>query len=288
MVDGQDPQKPKPGTGSEEADPSQEEFVENPSSSSMEGGQGSSEEEIVIAPTPEAKQYEYQHPLLKGKTPEEIERIVAAQEASIRSQDEELNKRVAGNRQDAAPKPVEEPDPEYDDDFLAPKFKTLEQRLTNRLNKMVEPLTKGRAGEDAKTVRETLRSELKHFSLLEPHINQLMRENGQDPNAAQESQLRMLYHTAVGLAHDRGIPLTSGEEAPKPKEEAVPTPPQNRPSAAPLPSGGGPKKRELTEQERRIAHEQFRGEKDPEGEYRKLQEADIEEVVQPGFSKDQW
>ena len=66
--------------------------------------------------------------------------------------------------------------------------------------------------------------------------------------------------------------------------------PQHRPSAAPLPEPqkeGGPV-RELTENERILAKEYFPTEANPEDKYRELQDAEVDDIVEPGFSKEGW
>lgn len=64
--------------------------------------------------------------------------------------------------------------------------------------------------------------------------------------------------------------------------------PQHRPSSAPLPEGPKETVRKLTEQEKILAHVQFKGHADPEGEYRKMQDIEEDEVVNPGFSSEGW
>lgn len=64
--------------------------------------------------------------------------------------------------------------------------------------------------------------------------------------------------------------------------------PQHRPSGAPLPQAPKPQKRELSENEKTLARFYFPNAEDAEEEYRKLQDAEIDEVVQPGFSKEGW
>ena len=44
----------------------------------------------------------------------------------------------------------------------------------------------------------------------------------------------------------------------------------------------------IEEDERRLAKEFYPGSKDPEGDYRRDQDADESDVVSPGFSKEGW
>lgn len=244
-----------------------------------------------------APQHQYQHPLLKGKSPAEIEALLAAQIETTQSLTRELNQRH--QEQPAAPAPKQEEDDAaaaYGDDFMAPKLRTLEDRLAKKLEQAVAPLREEVTKTRGDDVRSRLRKEFKHFEVLEPTIDMLLREQKQNPLTASEQQLKLLYHTAVGYANEKGIDLGRREAAPAPEnhnppkgEEQPPMGiPQHRPSGAPLPAARGPKKRELNEEERRLARQYFPDAKNPEEEYRKFQEADEDSVVEPGFSKGNW
>ena len=277
-------------------DPSQEESSSKTTSTSKSDGVVSVEKlEVEAAPgTPV-----YQHPLLKDKSPEEVDRIVKTLEAATREQNEELNRQHA-KLEAASSAPPPTPPPEevvkpYGDDFLGERFETFEKRLDAKLEVMVASLRRGEAKSETRTVRDRMATKFKHWTTLEPHIDRLLRDQKLDPTTATEAQLDMLYHTAVGLAAESGLDLGAG--APPPEPAAV-TPgvtppvniPQHSPSAAPLPdppSEAG-KPRELTENERILAKEYFPNAKDPEEEYRKLQDAEVDEIVTPGFSKDGW
>jgi hypothetical protein len=246
---------------------------------------------------------QFRHQLLRGKKPEEIERLFESLQDANRSMNEQLNRRV---EQPAAPTPGAQPavsdpldeEPDYGDSFIAPHLKTMEERIARRLEKAVSPLQQSQRAQQAETAREKLSKELKHFKVLETSIDQLIRDQGGNPKAASEAQLRLIYYTAVGLANDRGInlnqseaPTPQGEQGQPParKEEQQPMGiPQHRPSGAPLPRQGTQNRRKLTEDERRLAREFFPDAKDPEGEYIKEQDADEGDVVQPGFSKKNW
>lgn len=249
---------------------------------------------------------QFQHPLLRGKSPEEVERIVQSLQDANRSMNTELNRRTG--EQPTAPTPGGQPAgkdpldeaPDYGDSFIAPHLRTMEERIARRLEKAVGPLQQSHRQAQAESSREKLGKELKHFKVLETSIDQLIRDQGGDPNTAKEGQLRLLYHTAVGLATERGINLNQGE-APAPQgggngsqpavreQEQQPVGiPQHRPSGAPLPKPQGQRRRVLSEDERRLAKEFFPDSKDPEGDYIREQDADEGDVVQPGFSKKSW
>lgn len=292
-----------------EVDLSLEESPEKSPSNSQTDGQGSEVEfeDIEIQPAPGAP--EYQHPLLKGKSPEEIERIVQTQEEAIRQQNDELN--VYHDKLQAAssappPAKEEEGDDDYGDDFLAPRFKRLEQKLSKQLENAVKPLVEHTKKAGASSVRDDLRQSLKHFSRLEPYIDQMIRNQGGAPHEANEASLRFYYFAALGLAEERGVSLDSGDgqpaaptptqEDPKPGQTPVNIP-QHRPSSAPLPRPAGQDKpRALTEAERRLAAEYFpigsseeiKTVQDQHKAYREWQDKEIDEVVEPGFSKESW
>lgn len=265
-------------------------------------GPGSEDEGEIEEVTAGPGALDFSHPLLKGKTPQEIEALVKTQESTIREQGTELNKRF--DTQPSAPAPgtptresgraEERETPDFGDDFIGPRFKTLYESLHNDLNEMIEPIRKQVQTGTAKTVREQLRETLPHFETLEPHIDRLLRENGQNPNTADEASLQNLYYMAVGIANTQGVNLSTETETETPKqstEEKTPVSiPQRRPSSAPLPSesqrGGG--RRKLTENEKRLAHEMFKNEKDPEGAFLEWQNMEEDEVVEPGFSKETW
>ena len=253
-------------------------------------------EELEVSPAPGAK--DYTHPLLQGKSPEEIEQVVSTMEEAAREQNVELNRLHAEVKvQPTAPGPTEDKEEEdpYGDDFIGTRFKIFEKRLAAQLKETVAPLIASAGQNESVSVRERLTKKYRHFASLEPHIDKLLRDQGMDPAAATEGQLDMLYHTAVGLAAESGITLGGGDPSPestpviKGGEAPVVNIPQHRPSGAPLPDTEEKTPvRDLTENERIIAHAQFPHSKDPEGDYRALQDADETEIVEPGFSKAGW
>ena len=286
--------KPSEPTSEEQGkDPSPEESSSPTSSSAADGAVSVENLEVQAAPGT----VDYNHQLLKGKSPEEVDQLVSTLEAATREQNEELNRQHAQlQAATAAPVPaekaVEEGSP-YGDDFLGERFQTFEKRLDAKLEAMVAPLKVGEAKTETRTVREDLTAKFKHWGTLEPHIDGLLRKQEIDPATATRAQLEMLYHTAVGLAQESGLDLGGGAPPPTEKgpEEVIPVSiPQHRPSAAPLPDPpreGGPE-RELTENERILAKEYFPHAEKPEEEYRKLQDAEVDDIVEPGFSKEGW
>lgn len=279
------------GISSEVLDPEGHSEISEGTRSSATDGQASGGESSLSEQAAKGV-LKFNNPLLKGKSPEEIEALFETQQRAIREQNTELNRLHEASAQTprhAEGVGEEEEEEAYGSDFLAPRFKKMEDRLTKAMQAAVAPLRERGARDESNTTRTKLRSELKHFTLLEPHIDQLLRDQGANPLQANESMLRTIYHTAVGFATERGLNLNTSSEGTGHEEQPVNIP-QHRPSAAPVPSGEQRRtaRRQLTEHERILAHQQFGGTKDPEGEFLRLQELPEDEIVQPGFSKEGW
>lgn len=270
------------------------------------GGQGS-EGEGEGSERPLTRDVNFSHPRLRGKSPEEIEQLFSLAEDTIRSQNSELNTyhdRLNAVSQEKAPSGTtregSEELPDYEDNFLRPGLQTLERRIMGQLEKTVAPLREELGQGRAQTAREVLRKELRYFDALEPTIDKTLREGGVRPDSANEGQLRQIYHNAVGIATEKGWDLNSLLTRNKQEGEGVTNTnssnnnrqqessvgiAQRRPSSAPLPeTSSKPKLRQLTEQERRLAREFGMTEK----EYLEEQSRPDDEVVSPGFSRDNW
>lgn len=270
------------------------------------GGQNQNQIEQSQDQVLDGQVLEFSHPLLKGKSPKEIEDLVAAQEAAMKSQNTELNNyhtrlsQLESQSTNASTQPKTVEKDEYKEaGFLAPAFQRLEQKLDNKLNEAVAPLRQETVVRRTETAREKLARELPHFTQVETIIDQVLRAQRVDPRTANEESLRFLYHTAVGMAVSNGVNLgtgtpvdtaqpTDGEPSntsARPRNDNPVNIPQRRPSSAPLPAvKTTEKKRPLTEEERRFAN--LRGM--TEDQFRELQDLPDDEVVKPGFSKDQW
>lgn len=295
---------------------------ESPQMSTMESSDGQdSLGDMSIQPTPGA--VDFSHPLLKGRSPEEIQALVETLSERVDEQNRELNylhSRVQASSQQSAPAPTSmsqmSEDEDYENSFLASDLKRLEAKVTQTLSQQIAPLIEENRQARAMSVREGLRQELRHFRTLEPHIDQLLRQQGENPQTANENQLRLLYHTALGLAAERGInlgpsnvgvynqptpPASQMQQTPMMQQQQqaaqntpqqrVGTPmgiPQHRPSSAPMPTPHPqtqkPYMRELTETERKLAN--FYG-MTPE-QYLDEMYKNVDEVVTPGFSKEGW
>ena len=284
------PSESTPGEGGQPPEGS----TGSPTLTSPPDGQGTStlEEPIEVVPvTPE-----FQHPLLKGKSVEDVERIFSTQQDTIASVTKEANQyHERLQRQESAPAPatLAEPEEPYGDDFMAPRFKTLEARLGKQLEQMVAPIKTAAIKSENAGIRDGLRAKFKHFNVLEPHIDNLLRQQDIVPATATELQLTHIYHTALGVANEQGINLETAAPAPTPTPTEGPpmTLPQHRPSSAPIPDPPKAAKRELDENERRLAQEFFPHEVNAEAafdKYRAMQDAQEDEIVSPGFSKELW
>lgn len=245
-------------------------------------GQGS-----AIRPVEGAE--DFTDPLLQGKSPAEIQRLFELQRDALRSQNEELNRRASSAGQESAPAPVVEDDPApYGDTFLAPMMSKLEERLAKQLEAQVAPLRNQSLENRGQTIRGKLAGTLKHWTVLEPHVDQLIRQAGGDPVKANEQTLRSFYMMAVGAATENGIDLggtaTSTTDTTRTTEQPVTNIPQRRPSSAPLPKPPGQGKRQLTEAEKRLAREYNMTDE----EYLAEGEKGVDDVVEPGFSKENW
>lgn len=238
----------------------------------------------------------FSNPMLQGKTPAEIEAMFRAMNETIQTQNTELNQfqsRLPQN-QDRAKGPGEQEQlPEYGDNFVSPELKTLESRLAKRMEQMVAPLQQDFQTQKAQSTREQARGNLRHFNVLEPTIDQILRNQGVNPLIASAQQLEQVYYTAVGLANERGINLSQATAESQGQQQPSNAPnnnanqmaiPQRRPSSSPLPSGQQAKKPQLTEDQRRMAR--FNGMTDED--YLKELNTPDDEVVTPGFSKDNW
>lgn len=237
----------------------------------------------------------FNNPMLRGKSPEEIERMFQALNETVQTQNSELNQyqqRLQSHGQERARGPGEEEQlPNYGDTFVAPELKTLEDRLAKKMEQMVAPLQQSFQSQQAQSARDQIRAKLKHFTVLEPTIDQILRQQGLNPTLVSQTQLEQVYYTAVGLANERGINLTqnaAGEgDSPgnaNPNGGNAVNIPQRRPSTSPLPQGQGKPKVQLTEEQRRMAR--FYGMTDEQ--YHKELTTPDDEVVTPGFSKENW
>lgn len=218
----------------------------------------------------EEKPYEFRHPTLRGRSPEEIERLYGLQESatnelgakltSIESRLEQMAER--GERP-----PKEETKKRSADEFFADPEGATEQLLERSVGKLREELKReihSVAREFRPDPRDGLRQKFDDWSEVEPYIDHLLRQQ-KFPNPDDPKLLESLYYTAVGIRTkmgDRNMDdrrERGGEEEVGEERGYKGSIPQHRASSPPKPTkkdDGGKKRRQLTESERRIAREQ--------------------------------
>lgn len=239
---------------------------------------------------------EFKHPALKGKTPEEIERLFSIQQDVVNTQKRALD-RVTETRsiQDGRPDPNKET-PITDKDFFDSPAATLNKLMDRQVGKLRQELSQEIRTElrkdRAPTIRERFAKENPEFRDLEPMVDEMLRAYGMDdPSQADETTLDTVYSAVYGKAVRTGRIKPAGEKPadPPPTRDqnndngGRVTIPQHRPSSAPLPKNQNekPKLRELDENERRLAREYFghlKTDEERHKAYIEFQEMDEEEV----------
>ncbi len=240
--------------------------------------------------TPAGSDLGFKNPLLKGKTAEEIERLITIQQQTVQEQRRQLDRRAEAQSVESG-----RPDPSKGDNlpFTDKEFwDSPSKAFAKAMNQMVEPLQREirsvKTGITAPTIRERFRKENPEFTELEPQIDNMLRAYGREnPAEATEEELETVFNAVYGKAVRLGIikPNGGGNPPPPPNGESKVTIPQHRPSPAPVPQSNNPNKpklRELDENERRLAREFF-GHLPNEAErhkaYLDMQSLDEEEVA---------
>lgn len=242
--------------------------------------------------TPVDGAFNFTNPRLAGRTPQEIEALFATLDATVQEQGRTLNRLSA---QPVAPTPVVQPSapaPVTKEAFWEDPGTVVRRQVQEALAPLqaeVNEIRRGFTKQEVESGRDRLRKSHDDFDFFEPYIDNELRNRNIDPATAEEPLLETLYYAALGMATKKfnytGKPKqqdTPVSTAPTPVPPQPPMPPQHRPSSAPMPVGTGqraPARRELNENEKRLAREYFGKEKDPEGAYLAWQEADETEVV---------
>jgi hypothetical protein len=205
-----------------------------------------------------ARGFEFSHPALKGKSPEEIERLVSFTDQIVRNQQEKLRSLQS------APKPSapEEPAPEEisSDEFWNNPGTNVHRIVRQVLKEEIEPFKRDLSYSQRAQARSSLRQEFNDFDSMEPYIDKIIETNN-FPNPNDPGLLRTLYFTAKGMAASGapGMTTSTSKESTKSENSSRqprPAPPQHRPSGAPLPAEAGSKKKvSLSEEEKRLARE---------------------------------
>lgn len=225
-------------------------------------------------PTP----VEYSHPLLKGKTPSEIEALFRLQESTVREQGTMLTdlQQSQRGRPDPTPAPTAAPDPRT---FWDNPAETLRGMINEAVSPLREEIRSARNEVRAPSVRDSLRNKYPDFAALEPHVDAMIRKQGIRPEDAAESMLELVYHaTWSNAVHNGYKPTTRSSEPTHTPAGAPPVSiPQHRPSPAPTPkpAPAAAQTRELTESERRLAREY----KMSDADYLAWQQEDEENVT---------
>lgn len=247
-----------------------------------------------VTPAPNAAT-SFRHPRIAGKSPEEIDRIVAILDDTVREQGRELNR--VHQPAPVAVEPVREAPKVTNEQFWENPVAAVQSLLQATIQPLSEEVRGAKAEIKAPSIRENLRQKYEDFAVLEPAINEILRRRGvaNPESVTDEGVLETVYFTAYGYASKNGLFDNKAPAArepvnnnPNPAPASTPAPvpqaiPQHRPSSAPLPTGA-PKAqalRDLTENERRLARETW-PDKSPEEQkklYIEYLEMDEEDVV---------
>jgi hypothetical protein len=247
-----------------EQDPnSTDELPENLSEEPNDGQEPSQPDEIV--PTQnlaiDGSQTEFTNPMLRGRSPREIEMMFEVQSRAMREQGQRLS--MAESRPEPEPV-IEAEDPLGIRDVV-------EQVVKRELGNAIQPFRDDLATRSRVDGRAALRQKYDDWASVEGMVDWLLAESGQPETP---SLLETLYYTAIGIqAKQGGQPVRQ----PEPQRGNRAQIPQHRPSAAPMspPAGSASRTRELTESERQFAK---MNNMSPE-EYIKWQDMDAESVA---------
>lgn len=254
----------------------------DPSSSPTESNDSDSSEQQTTNETQGGSATEFTHPLLRGKSAQEIERLLELSSQTIRDQQDALRK---AQSQPEAPAPVQtetEEDDEFDWGNPGKSFKKRDERLIQKvqhlLDNAIQPFREDLSVSRRQGVRQAMREKFNDFDQMEPYIDNFIAK-GNFPDPDNEALLTTLYYTARGYAstNQGEVPVST---PPKPNRPGQPTPPQHRPSSAPMPPNPSAKKVELTEDEKLMARNWGMSAE----EFVKYRDADADAVLNLGDS----
>lgn len=244
----------------------------------------------------------FSHQALKGKTPEEIERLFNAQQEVIREQQRAIQRKAEQDSVERGRSRDGQPSVDFaaeDKKFWESPTQKLQQMMDSTVAPLRAELQSLKTDVRAPNIRESFARKYPEFTELEPMIDAALVNFGlENPKMADENTLEAVFHAVYGKA------VYSGQIAPRGRENSNPPtstptptgrsnvtmPPQHRPSPAPLPNNPGPstpKLRELSENERRLAREIWPNLPDAERHknYIEMQELDEEEVATSTIGK---
>jgi hypothetical protein len=277
-----------PPRGSTEAPPATQDSETPPVPSNVLEEEAREQELEQQAPPP-SQDFEYSHPLLQGRSPEEVEKLFKMQENAMREQGAQLTGLVSEVR-DLKSSMTQPPAPAEPEVTAQEYFQNPVKAIRSELDKQIQPLrqeiSEAKSMATAPLVRDKLAAEFGDWAAVEPYVDMLIaREQFPDPN--NEGLLRTLYFTAKGLMAHQGVQPTPqpapvpGQPAPAPGQPAPQpmVPPQHRASSPPPPPPPAPTQpqlRDLTENEKRLAREYGMTAE----EYIAWQDTDMDEVAE--------
>lgn len=208
----------------------------------------------------------FNHPRLKGKTPEQVEALVSLLEDTVREQGSELTKAHAQQHQ-----PAEESEPQIempnDDDFFDKPVESVSRVVQNefgRLKKdfetMLNPLVEDIRGRKASGILEQFIQAYPDAKNYLPDMQEIAR--GMGVQLSDMATIQAIYWMAKGRASSEGgvdVRQQEPRQQEQPRQEPVrrDAPPQHRPQNQPLSQGeeSSKKLRSLTESEERMRRE---------------------------------
>ena len=206
--------------------------AKKPAEKELEGGQ-----DPLLDTTPQ--EGEFQDPLLKGKSPAEIEELFKMSKQVVEGQKTKLDKAtrdLAAAR--ATPPPPSKPDEPAKDFFSDPDGAM--QRLTDAMERQVTGLKTDIA--DARRefasvgVQDRMRAKFPDWDDVKPYVDGILAEQT-FPNPDDEGLLGTLYYTAKGIMLEKGVikPGVKKEDEPVPGDTHRGAIPQHRSSPPPAP-----------------------------------------------------
>lgn len=267
----QDGDEPSQGTQSS-SEPTQE--GDQGDQGSEGTSQGSEGTPSPSSPTEGAQTpFEFKHPRLQGKSPEEIEKVFGLLEHTVRDQGQQLSTlhetKPPSGEPDVRPKPQDV----SDEEFWKNPTGSIKSMMQEMLTEAIDPFKKDLARGAEADVIATMKSQpgFEDFEDYLPVVRELARK--QNVDLTDMNAVRALYFMAVGASQKGmlGSPASNPPDANTPTgappvnqgNPPPPAPPQHPASPQPLPNPADKKDiRPLTESERRLAREYGMSEED--------------------------
>lgn len=203
-------------------------------------------------------------PELKGKTPAEIQEAFKVYKAAVVEQGKRLN-----DLENRPPVQVAQPSKEDDEEITPDKFwenpakhtaDIVNKTVQRQLKEIVAPLEQDFAAQRVRRVWDELEELHPNYKSYKSLMDEILKRNG--ITAPNLPTLVSIFEMAVGKAALSGnIPAANGNDNGEPVNNNPPrraAPPQHPPSSQPLPNAAPkkPKRRQLTESERKVAQMQ--------------------------------